>query len=104
MYVPLHPYPFPRSPLTHPPFLSILPHLLSPHPHLPKSYAASGMSPLGMAAIWGTTVAMAVYSTRDISGAHLNPAVTAHLAINADFPVKDMAPYMAAQVRHGVSG
>ena len=55
-----------------------------------------------MAAIWGTTVAMAVYSTRDISGAHLNPAVTAHLAINSDFPVEDIAPYVAAQVRLAV--
>jgi len=35
-----------------------------------------------MALVWGTSVALAVYVTRDVSGAHLNPAVTAALAAN----------------------
>ena len=35
-----------------------------------------------MAMVWGTSVALAVYVTRDVSGAHLNPAVTTALAAN----------------------
>jgi glycerol uptake facilitator protein len=44
-------------------------------------YANYPMGPLGFPLIFGAAVALAVYATRDISGAHLNPAVTGAFAI-----------------------
>jgi glycerol uptake facilitator protein len=44
-------------------------------------YANYPMGPLGVPLIFGAAVALAVYATRDISGAHLNPAVTGAFAI-----------------------
>ncbi len=40
-----------------------------------------------------------MYITGNISGAHLNPAVTLSLAVNkpADCPIETVGPYMAAQ-------
>jgi len=63
-------------------------------------YAGSPISPFGIAATWGMGVALAVYATRDISGAHLNPAITAALAVNSpspDMPPSHSVAYVAAQ-------
>lgn len=48
-------------------------------------------------AIWGFIVAICIYATRDISGAHFNPAITLSLAINKDFPKRFIIPYILAQ-------
>lgn len=61
-------------------------------------YASSGMGLFGLATIWGVSVALAIFATRDISGAHLNPAISCSLAANAGFPVEELAPYVGAQV------
>jgi len=61
-------------------------------------YCNSGLGAGPVALAWGLSVALAVYATRDVSGAHLNPAVTASLAVNKDFPKEEIAPYVAAQV------
>jgi len=52
------------------------------------------------AMIWGIAVAISVYLTRDISGAHLNPAITASMAVNKpeEFPKEHVLPYWAAQM------
>ncbi|MBU9712627.1 MIP/aquaporin family protein [Evansella tamaricis] len=47
---------------------------------------------------WGLGVAMAVYAVGDISGAHVNPAVTVGLASVGEFPWASVPTYIAAQM------
>lgn len=51
--------------------------------------------------IWGLGVALAVYLTAGISGAHLNPAVTLALWLFACFDRRKVIPYIAAQFLGG---
>lgn len=62
-------------------------------------YANAAFTPFGIASIWGATVCLAVFATRDISGAHLNPAITATLAVNKPDTIsyQDASMYMSAQ-------
>ncbi len=46
---------------------------------------------------WGLAVALAIFAVGDISGAHLNPALTIAFAVKGDFPWSDVAGYIAAQ-------
>lgn len=48
--------------------------------------------------IWGLGVAMAIYLTAAISGAHLNPAVTLALCLFANFSKSKVLPYILAQI------
>lgn len=69
-------------------------------------YLASSLSLGGVAACWGAGVALAVFATRDVSGAHLNPAITAALAVHRPDaqPLAVSAAYAAAQVAGAAVG
>jgi glycerol uptake facilitator protein len=53
---------------------------------------------------WGLAVALAVYAANDLSGAHLNPAVTLGLASVGDFPWADVPMYIIAQLIGAIAG
>lgn len=47
---------------------------------------------------WGLAVTMGIYAVGDISGAHLNPAVSVGLAVAGDFAWADVPMYVLAQL------
>ncbi len=52
----------------------------------------------GIALTFGLVVMAMIYAVGDISGAHLNPAVTCAFWIARRFPGKSVLPYIAAQL------
>lgn len=54
--------------------------------------------------IWGMGVAMAIYLTAAVSGAHLNPAVTVALWLFAGFERRKVLPYAIAQLAGAFCG
>lgn len=52
----------------------------------------------GIALVWGLVVLALIYTIGDLSGAHINPAVTVGFAVAKRFPWAEVLPYVAAQV------
>ena len=52
----------------------------------------------GVALTWGLIVAAMIYSVGDVSGAHINPAVTVGFWLARQFPAAKVLPYIGAQV------
>ncbi len=55
------------------------------------------VSHVGIAITFGLIVMSMIYSIGDISGAHMNPAVTLAFAINKSFQWKEVMPYLVSQ-------
>lgn len=51
----------------------------------------------GIAATFGLIVAAVIYALGDVSGAHINPAVTIAFALRKVFPAKEVLPYIVSQ-------
>ena len=56
----------------------------------------------GVAAAFGLVVAIMIFGLGHLSGAHLNPAVTAAFAAARHFPAREAGPYVVAQVAGAV--
>jgi len=57
-----------------------------------------GVSHVGIAITFGLIVMTMIYGLGEISGAHINPAVSISFAIAGRLPVKLLAPYVTSQV------
>ncbi|MCL4159063.1 UNVERIFIED_CONTAM: hypothetical protein GTU68_007336 [Idotea baltica] len=55
------------------------------------------VSHVGIAITFGLIVIAMIYSIGDISGAHINPAVTLAFVVAGRFPLKQLLPYLTAQ-------
>ncbi|MEW9625647.1 aquaporin Z [Rhodanobacter geophilus] len=61
-----------------------------------------GIGYAGVALAFGLTLLTMCYAIGHISGCHINPAVTCGLAAGGRFPVKEVIPYIIAQVVGGL--
>lgn len=51
----------------------------------------------------GAALALAILMTMDISGGHLNPAVSVVMASAGKLPISELLPYTIAQVLGGIT-
>jgi len=62
-----------------------------------NTYSGGAIGHVGVAMTWGLIVMVIIYTIGDISGAHLNPAVTIAFWISKRFKGKEVIPYLLAQ-------
>jgi aquaporin Z len=65
---------------------------------LAAAFPEVGIGLAGVSLAFGLTVLTGAYALGHISGAHFNPAVSVGLVVAGRFSVKDLAPYVVAQV------
>ena len=53
---------------------------------------------VGVALVFGLVIMVMIYATGHLSGAHINPAVTAAFTLTRHFPARDAVAYVAAQL------
>src|ERR1700735_3115718 len=61
-----------------------------------------GIGLLWVSLAFGLTVVTMAYAIGDVSGCHLNPAVTFGLVLGGRHPAKEMLPYWVVQVLGGI--
>lgn len=71
---------------------------------LNASVPAQGCNVLETAMAFGLALTVANYAAARAASAHFNPAVTLGYAVSRRFPVRDVAPYIAAQTIGAVIG
>jgi aquaporin Z len=59
---------------------------------------------VAVAAAFGFVLAALAYAFGGISGAHFNPAVTVSMAVSRKMPMRDVVPYLVAQVLGAMLG
>ncbi|MDB6066190.1 MAG: family channel protein [Pedosphaera sp.] len=59
--------------------------------------SGGGITHVGIALTFGLIVLAMIYTVGDISGAHLNPAVTCGFWLSGRFPARMVLPYVASQ-------
>jgi aquaporin NIP len=59
--------------------------------------SGGGITHVGIALTFGLVVLAMIYTVGDISGAHLNPAVTSGFWLSGRFPARMVAPYFMSQ-------
>jgi aquaporin Z len=65
---------------------------------LAAAFPHVGIGLAGVSLAFGLTVLTMAYAIGHVSGCHLNPAVSIGLAAAGRFPVRDLVPYIVAQV------
>jgi aquaporin NIP len=58
---------------------------------------------VGISLTFGLIVMAMIYSIGEVSGAHINPAVTLAFAIARRFPLRQVVPYICAQLAGAIS-
>src|ERR1700694_3464699 len=71
---------------------------------LAAGFPQLGIGFAGVALAFGLTVLTMAYPLGHISGCHLNPSVSVGLTVAGRFPVKDLVPYIVAQVIGAIIG
>src|ERR1700740_3514048 len=70
---------------------------------LDAAFPSLGIGFLGVALAFGLTVLTMAYAIGDVSGCHLNPAVSVGLVVGKRFPASDLLPYIIAQVAGAIA-
>jgi aquaporin Z len=61
------------------------------------------VSHVGVCLVWGAIVSSIIFAIGDVSGAHINPAVTVGFWIARLFPVREIIPYIVSQCAGGIA-
>ena len=69
---------------------------------LAAAFPHVGIGLLGVSLAFGLTVVTMAYAIGDVSGCHLNPAVTLGLVVGGRHPAREMLPYWIVQVFGGI--
>ncbi|RVU48316.1 aquaporin Z [Lujinxingia sediminis] len=69
---------------------------------LAGTFPEIGVGIIGVALGFGLALLVMAYAIGDISGCHINPAVSVGLWIGGRFPGRDVLPYIAVQVLGGI--